>query len=112
MKLLSLHAPYALHCDFNSGLFSVPLELSAQKESGLRYVNWSYGTGNYLVVRPDLENRLASLQVELNDVQVESFTSKEEHMMQLYCSRYVNNAYPLYWRLIGCAMLTPVSPTL
>ena len=28
VKLLSLQRPYALHCHFSSGLFSVPLELS------------------------------------------------------------------------------------
>ena len=27
VKLLSLQRPYALHCDFGSGFFSVPLEL-------------------------------------------------------------------------------------
>ena len=27
VKLLSLQRPYALHCNFGSGLFSVPLEL-------------------------------------------------------------------------------------
>ena len=27
-KMLSLQRPYSLHCDFGSGLFSVPLELS------------------------------------------------------------------------------------
>ena len=27
VKLFSLRRPYALHCDFRSGLFSVPLEL-------------------------------------------------------------------------------------
>ena len=42
VKLLSLQRPYALHCHFGSGLFSVPLELSRRKESGLRYVNRSY----------------------------------------------------------------------
>ena len=31
--------------------------------------------------------------VDLNEVQVELFASKEQHMMQLYCSRYLNNAY-------------------
>ena len=40
-KLLSLQCPYALHCNFGSGLFSVPLQLSGRKESGLRYVNRS-----------------------------------------------------------------------
>ena len=42
VKLLSLQHPYALYCDFGSGLFCVPLELSGRKESGLRYVNRSY----------------------------------------------------------------------
>ena len=27
VKMLSLQRPYSLHCDFGSGLFSVPLEL-------------------------------------------------------------------------------------
>ena len=38
VKLLSLQRPYALHWDFGSGLYSVPLELSGLKESGLGYV--------------------------------------------------------------------------
>ena len=42
VKLLSLQRPYALHCGFGSALFSVPLELSGRKESGLRYVKRSY----------------------------------------------------------------------
>ena len=37
VKMLSLQRPPYLHCDFGSGLFSVPLELSGRKESGLRY---------------------------------------------------------------------------
>ena len=41
-KLLSLQRPYALHCYFGSGLFSVPLELSGRKKFGLRYVNRCY----------------------------------------------------------------------
>ena len=94
-KLLSLQRPYALHCDFGSGLFCVPLELSGRNESGLRYVNRSYRTENYQLVRPVLENGLTGLQVDLNEVQVELFASKEQHMMQLYCSRYLNNAYRL-----------------
>ena len=97
VKLFSLQRPYALHCDFGSGLFSVPLELLGRKESSLRYVNQCYRTENYQLVRPDLENGLAALQVDLNEVQVELFASREQHMMQLYCSRYVNNAYCFYW---------------
>ena len=37
VKMLSLQRPYSLHCDFGSGLFLVPLQLSGRKESRLRY---------------------------------------------------------------------------
>ena len=47
VKMLSLQRPYSLHCDFGSGLFSVPLELSGQKEFGLRYAaKTNYRTEN------------------------------------------------------------------
>ena len=98
-KLLSLQRSYAVHCDFGSGLFSVPLELSGQKESGLRYVNRSYRTENYQFVRRVLEHGLAALQVDLNEVQDQLFPSKEQHMMQLFCSRYLSNAP--YWKSMG-----------
>ena len=45
-ELLSLQRPSALHCDFSSGLFSVPLDLSGPKESVLRYVKQSYRNEN------------------------------------------------------------------
>ena len=80
---------------------------SRRKESGLRYVNRSYRTKNYQLVRPVLENGLPALQVDLNEVQVELFGSKEQHMMQLYCSRYLNNAYPFYWRSMGFCYANP-----
>ena len=48
VKKLSLQHPYSLHCDFGSGLFSVPLELSRREESGLRYAfKTNYRTENY-----------------------------------------------------------------
>ena len=107
VKLLSLQRPYALHCDFGSGLLSVPLELSGRKESGLRYVNRSYRTENYPLVRPVLINGLAALQVDLNEVEVGLFASTEQHMMQLYCSWYLSNAYPFYWRSMGLCYANP-----
>ena len=107
VRLLSLQRPYTLHCDFGSGLFSVPLELSGRKESGLRYVNRSYRTENYQLVWRVLETRLGALQVDLNEVQVEFFASKEQHMIQLYCSRYLNNAYRFYWRSMGMCYANP-----
>ena len=107
VKLLSLQRPYALHCDFGSGLYSVPLELSGLKESGLRYVNRSYRTENYQLVRPVLENGLAALQLDLNEIQVELFASKEQHLMQLYCSRNLTNAYRFYWKSMGLCYANP-----
>ena len=107
VKLLSLQRPYALHCDFGSGLFSVPLELSGRKESGLRYVNRSYRTENYKLARPVLENGLAALQVDLKDIQVELIASKEQHLMQLYCSKHLNNAYRFYWKMMGMCYANP-----
>ena len=101
VKLLSLQRPYDLHCDVGSGLFSVTLELSGRKESGLRYMNRSYRTERYQLVRSVLKNGLAALHVDLNEVLVELFASKEQHMMRLYCSRYLNNAYRLYWKSMG-----------
>ena len=64
VKMLSLQHPYSLHCDFGSGLFSVPLELSGRKESGLRYAaKTNYRTESYQLARHVLENGLAALQV-------------------------------------------------
>ena len=98
VKLLSSQHPYALNCYFGSGLFSVPLELSGRNKSAVCYVNWSYGTENYQLVRLVLRNGLAALQVDLNEDQSALFASKEQHMTKNYCSRYLNNAYRFYWR--------------
>ena len=64
-------------------------------------MNCFYRTENYQLMRPVLENGLATLQVDLNEVQVELFASKEQHMMQPDCMRYLNNAYHFYWRWMG-----------
>ena len=56
-EMLSLQRPHSLHCDFGSGLFSVPLELSVRKESELRYASkTNYCTENYQLARHILEN--------------------------------------------------------
>ena len=74
--MLSHQRPYSLHCDFGSGLFSVPLELSGGKESGLRYAaKTNYRTENYQLARHLLENEMAALQVTLVDIQVELFAA-------------------------------------
>ena len=92
VKMQSLQLPYPLHCNFGSGLFSVPLELSGRKESGLRYASkTNYRTENYQLARHVLENGLAALQVNLDEIQVELFASRQQHIMQLYCSQYFNN---------------------
>ena len=64
------------------------LELSGRKESELRYASkTNYRTENYQLARHVLENRLAALQVNLDEIQVELFASQQQHIMQLYCSK-------------------------
>ena len=70
-------------------------------------MNRSYRTEKIQLVRPLLENTLAALQVDLNEVQVELFASKEQHMMQLFCSRHLNKAYRFYWRSMGLCYANP-----
>ena len=87
VKMLSLQCPYSLHCDFASGLFSLPLELSGRKESGLRHAAKSnYRIENYQFARHVLENGLAAPQVTLDEIQVELFASQQQHI----CSRPVH----------------------
>ena len=108
VKMLSLQRPYSLHCNFGSGLFSVPLELSGQKESGLRYASkTNYRTENYQFALHVLENGLAALQVNLDEIQVELFASRQQHIMQLYCSKHLNNAFRLFWKAMGLAYANP-----
>ena len=86
VKILSLQHPYSLHCDFRSGLFSVPYELSGRRESGLIYAaKTNYRTGNYQLARHVLKNGLAALQVSVDEIQVELFASQQQHIMHLYC---------------------------
>ena len=108
VKMLSLQRPYSLHCNLGSGLFSVPLELSGRKESGLRYAaNTNYHTENYQLARHVLENRPAALQVSLDEIQVELFASQRQHIMQLYCSKHLNNAFRFFWKAMGLAYANP-----
>ena len=58
-------------------------------------------------MRPVLENGLAAVQLDLNEIQVELFASKEQHLMQLYCSRNLNNAYRFYWKSMGLCYANP-----
>ena len=108
VKMLSLQRPYSLHCNFGSGLFSVPLELSGPKESGLRDASkTNYRTENYQLARHVLENGLAALQVTLDEIEVELFASQQQHFMQLYCSKHLNNAFRFFWKAIGLAYANP-----
>ena len=70
-------------------------------------MNRSHRTENYQLVPIVFENGLAPLQAEPNEVQVEFFASKEQHMMQLYCSRYLNNADRFYWRSMRLCYANP-----
>ena len=108
VKMLSLQRPYSLHCEFGSGLFSVPLELSGRKGSGLRYAaKTNYRTENHQLARHVLENGLAALQVTLDEFQMELFASQQQHIMQLYCSKHLNNAFRFFWKAMGLAYANP-----
>ena len=108
VQMLSLQRPYSLHCDFGRGLFSVPLELSGRKESGLRYAaKTNYHTENYQWARHILDNGLAALQVTLDEIQVELFASQQQHIMQWYCSKHLDNAFPFFWNAMGLASANP-----
>ena len=73
-------------------------------------MNRCYRTEDYQLLRPVLMNGLAVLQVDLNEVQVELFASKEQHMMQLFCSQYLNNANRFYWKsMVLCYASHPFS---
>ena len=113
VKMLSPQRPYSLHCDFGSRLLSVPLELSGQKESGLRYASKTkYRTENYQLACHVVENGLAALQVNLYEIQVELFASQQQHIMQLYCSKHLNNALRFFWKAMGLAHANPPSSLL
>ena len=95
VKMLSLQRPYSLHCEFGSGLFSVLSELSGRKESGLRYASkTNHRTENYQLARHVLENGLAAVQVNLDEIQVELFASQQQHITQLYCSNTFGQRFP------------------
>ena len=108
VKMLSLQRPYYLHCNFGRRLFSALLVLSGRKESGLRYAaKTNYRTENYQLARQILEDGLAALRVSLDEIQVELFASQQLHIMQLYCSKHLNNAFRFFWKAISLAYANP-----
>ena len=108
VKMLCLQRPYSVHCDFGSGLFSVHLELSGQRESGLGYAaKTNHRTENYQLARHVFENGLAALQVSLDEIQVELLARQQQHIMQLYCSKHLNNAFRFFWKAMGLAYANP-----
>ena len=108
VKMLSLPRPYSLHCDFGRGLFSVALELSGRKVSELRYAaKTNHRTENYQLARHFLENGLAALHVTLDEIQMELFASQQQHIMQLYCWKHLNNAFRFSWKAMGLAYANP-----
>ena len=108
VKMLSLQRPHSWHCNFGSGLFSVPLELSGRGEPGLRYASKTdHSTEKYQLARHVLENGLPALQVNLDEIQVKLFASHQQHIMQLYCSKHLNNAFHFFWKAMGLAYANP-----
>ena len=84
------------------------MELSGRKESGLHYAaKTNYRTENYQLARHVLENGLAALQASLDEIQVELFASQQQHIMQFYCSKHMNNAFCFFWKALGLACANP-----
>ena len=88
---------------------SSPYLWSCQDEtSGLRYAsNTNYRTENYQLTRHVLENRLAALHLNLVEIQVELIASQQQHIMQLYCSKHLNNTFRFYLKAMGLAYANP-----
>ena len=106
--MLPLQCPYALHCDFGSGLFSLLPELSGQKDSRLRHAaGTNYRTKNYQLAPHVLGNGLAAPQVSLDDIQVKLFASQHQHFMQLFCSKHLNKAFSFCWKAMGLVYANP-----
>ena len=36
------------------------------------------------------------------------FASRQQHIMQLYCSKYFNNAFRFFWKAMGLAYANPL----
>ena len=84
------------------------MELPGRKESGLRYTaKTNYRTENYQLARHVLENGITTLQASLDEIQIELFASQQQHIMQLYCSKYMNNAFHFSWKAMGLAYANP-----
>ena len=45
--------------------------------------------------------------VTLDEIQVELFASQQQHIMQLYCSKHLNNAFRFFWKAMGLAYASP-----
>ena len=84
------------------------MELSGRKESGLCHAsNTNYRTQNYQLNGHVLENGLAALQVTPDEIQIELFASQQQHIMQLYCSKHLNNAFRFFWKAMDLAYANP-----
>ena len=84
------------------------MRLSRRKESGLRYAaKTNYRTENYQLACHVLEKGLAVLQVTLDEIRAELFASQQQHIMQLYCLKHLNNAFRFFWKAMGLAYANP-----
>ena len=48
-----------------------------------------------------------ALQVTLEKIQVKLFASQEQHIMQLYCLKHLNNVFRFFWKAMGLAYANP-----
>ena len=87
---------------------SSPYLCSCQDEKTLGCAaKTNYRTENYQLARHVLENGLAALQVTLDEIQVKLFASQQQHIMQLYCSKHLNNIFRFFWNAMGLPYANP-----
>ena len=43
----------------------------------------------------------------MDQIQVELFASQQQHIMQLYCSKHLTNAFCFFWKAMGLAYANP-----
>ena len=105
----SIHIQSLLYLLLWVGVFNYKTCRSTSKDLGhnSRTSFSNSRTENYKLARHVLQNGVAALQVSLDEIQVELSASQQQHNMQLYCSKHMNNAFRFFLKAMGLAYANP-----
>ena len=110
----ALQAPHVLLVDHDDEGESVPLEQSEQTSSDLRDFEKSPSdrmvapeTEDYQLLWGVLDQGLKALGYSREDLNVESFASDKQHVLDVYCSKGQACCYEFYWPSFGMAYGNP-----